>query len=195
MSQATPQVIHQPSRHPRGLSKLKLAEFSGDPLEWPEWAELFDVIVHQKRLGDTDKMQYLKISLTGQAKAAISGLGFSSRAYYQAWDILCKKIGRPRVFVESQLKKIYTHPPVRHDDSSSIVHFSNVVTNTVSVLTRLGFQRDLESEGVLNSATRKLSVQLKEQWIQHLQDHRLLAANLIVFKDWLESTAFIRETC
>ena len=36
------------------------------------------IIVHQKRLSDTEKMQYLKISLTGQAVAAISGLGFSS---------------------------------------------------------------------------------------------------------------------
>ena len=66
-------------------------------------------------------------------------------------------------------------------------------TNTVNVLTRLGFQPDLESEGVLSSATRNLTVQLKEQWLRHLQDHRLLATNLIFFKDWLESTAFIHE--
>ena len=192
-SQATPQTIYQPSCDPRGLPKLKLTEFSGDAWECPEWAELFDVIVYQKRLSDTEKMQYLKISLTGQAKAAISGLGFSSQAYYKAWDILCKKFGRPRVIVESELKKIYTHPPVRHDDSSSIVRFSNVVTNTVNVLTRLGFQHDLESEWVLSSSTRKLFPQLKEQWLRHLQYHRLLAANLIVFKVWLESTAFIME--
>ena len=47
--QATPQVIYQPSGHPRGLPKLKLSEFTGHPLEWSEWAELFDVIVHQTR--------------------------------------------------------------------------------------------------------------------------------------------------
>ena len=193
MRQATPQVVYQPCGDPRGLPKLKLTEFSGDPLEWPEWAEVFDVNVHQKRLSDTEKMLYLNISFTGQTKAAISGRGFSSQAYYQAWDILCKKFGRPRVIIESQLKKIHTHPPVRHDDSSSIDRFSNVVTNTVNVLTRSGFQHDLESEGGLSSTTRKLSPQLKEKWLRHLQDDRLLAANLIVFKDWLESNAFIHE--
>ena len=80
LSQPTPQIIYQqvPSDGPRGLPKLKLTEFSGDPLEWPEWCELFDVIVHQKKLSDSEKMQYLKTSLTGQAKTAISGLGFSS---------------------------------------------------------------------------------------------------------------------
>ena len=60
-------------------------------------------------------------------------------------------------------------------------------------MTRLGFQHYLESGGVLSSATRKLCLRLKEQWLRHLQDFRLLAANLIVFSDWLESTTFIFE--
>ena len=121
VSLAATKVIYQPSIEPRRLPKLKLTEFSGEPLEWPEWAEFFVVIVHQKRLSDTESMQYLKIRFIGQAKAAIFGLGFSSQSYNQAWDVLCKKFGRPRVIVEPQLKKIYTHPPVRHDDSSCIV--------------------------------------------------------------------------
>ena len=107
--------------------------------------------------------------------------------------MLCKKFGRPRVIAESQLKKEYTNPPARHDDSSSIVRFANVVRNTVNVLTRLGFQINLESEGFLSSATRISPPQFEEQWLRHLQDHRLLAANLIVFNDWLESTAFILQ--
>ena len=89
-SQTTPQVIYQPSGDQRGLPKLKLTEFS----EWPQWEELFDVIGHQKRLSDTEKIQCLKTGLTGQAKATISGLDFSSQAYYQTCDILYKKFGR-----------------------------------------------------------------------------------------------------
>ena len=39
MNQTTRQVIYQPllSCGASGLPKLKLTEFSGDPLEWPEW--------------------------------------------------------------------------------------------------------------------------------------------------------------
>ena len=90
VSQATPQLIYQPSGDPRGLPKLKLTEFSRDSLEWPEWADFFEVIVHRKRLSDTEKMQCLTISLTDLAKAAISGLVFSSQIHHQAWDVLCK---------------------------------------------------------------------------------------------------------
>ena len=35
VSQATPQVVYQPSGDPRGLPKLKLTEFSGDPWSGP----------------------------------------------------------------------------------------------------------------------------------------------------------------
>ena len=73
VSQTTPKVIYQPIGDARGLPELKLTDLSGDSLEWLEWAEIFDVTLHQKRLSYTEKMQYLKISLTGQAKAAISG--------------------------------------------------------------------------------------------------------------------------
>ena len=195
MNHTTPQVIYQPvpSSGASGLPKLKLTEFSGDPLEWPEWSGLFDVVVHQKPISDTEKMQYLKTSLTGQAKAAISGMGFSSQSYYHAWDILCEKYGRSDFIVNAQFKKILTHPPVRHDDSTSIVKFANVVTNVVNTLTQLGYTSDLEAEAVLSSTTRKLSPQLREQWLQYMQDRRLLRGNLIIFKEWLASKATIHE--
>ena len=107
-SQATPQVTNQPNGDPRGLPKLKLTEFSEDPLEWPEWAEIFNFIVNQNRLSDSEKMQYLKISLTGQSNAAISGLGFSSQAYYQAWDILCKNLADRESLLNLNSRR-YTH--------------------------------------------------------------------------------------
>ena len=73
MNEITPQVFYQPvpGSGDSGLPKLKLTQFSGDPLEWPEWSGLFDVVVNQKPISDTEKMQFLKTSLTGHAKAAI----------------------------------------------------------------------------------------------------------------------------
>ena len=195
MKHTTPQVIYQPlpSSAASGLPKLKLTEFSGDPLEWPEWSGLFDVVVHQKPISDAKKMQYLKTSLTDQAKVAISGMGFSSQSYYHAGDILCEKYGRSDFIVNAQFKKIYTHPPVRHDNSTSIVKFANVVTIVVNTLTQLGYTSDLEAEAGLSSTTRKLSPQLREQWLQYMQDRRLLRGNLIIFKEWLASKAAIHE--
>ena len=125
MNQNTPQVIFQTVQSSGASGLPKLTEFSGDTLEWPEWSGLFDIVVHQKPVSDTEKMQYLKTGLTGQAKVAISGMAFSSQSYYHALDILCKKYGRSDVIVNAQFKNIHTHPPIRHEDSTSIVKFAN----------------------------------------------------------------------
>ena len=160
MHQATPQVIYQPvpSRGASGISGDP-PEFSGDPLQWPESSGLFDDVVHQKPISDTEKMQHLKTCLTGQAKAAISGTGFSSQSYYHACEILCEKYGRSDVIVNAQFKKIHTHPPIGHDDSTIINRFVNVVTNVENTLTQLGNPSDIEAEAGLNSTRRTFSPQ------------------------------------
>ena len=136
MNQITPQVIYQPVQS--GLSKLNLTDFSGEQLELSELSDFFDVVVQEKPTSDTEKMQYLKTSLAGQAKTATSGMGYSSQSCYHAWDKLCEKCGRPDVIVNAQLKKIHTHSPARHDDSTSIVNFAYMVANVVNTLTQLG---------------------------------------------------------
>ena len=97
--------------------------------------------------------------------------------------------------VNAQFKRIHTHPPIRHDDSTSIVKFANVVTNVDNTLTltQLGYTSDLEAEAGLSSTTRKLSPQLREQWLQYMQDRRLLRGNLIIFKDWFASKIVTHE--
>ena len=60
------------------LPKLKLAEFSGDPLGWPEWSQLFQASVHAANMDDSVKMNHLKTMVTGIAKEAIAGLGYTA---------------------------------------------------------------------------------------------------------------------
>ena len=60
------------------LPKLKLAEFSGDPLEWPEWSQLFQATVHAVDMDDSEKMNHLRTMVTGKAKEAIAGLGYTA---------------------------------------------------------------------------------------------------------------------
>ena len=195
LNQTTPHVIYQPvsSSGACGLPKLKLTELSGDPLEWQEWSGLFDVVVQQKLISNTENIQYLKTSLSGQAKSAISGMGISSQSYYHACDILCEKYGKSDVTFNAEFKKIHTHPPIRRDVSTSIVEIENVVTKAVNTLTQLGYTSDLEAEARLSSTTRKLSSRLREQWLQCMQDRRLPRGRLIIFKGSLASKAVTHE--
>ena len=66
------------------LPKLKLSSFDGNPLEWPEWSNMFKATVHYRDISDSQKMSHLKTLLTGKAKSAISGMGYSGEFYAQA---------------------------------------------------------------------------------------------------------------
>ena len=57
------------------LPKLKLNNFDGKPLEWPEWSSMFIATVDHRPIPDSEKMSHLKILLTGKARSAIYGMG------------------------------------------------------------------------------------------------------------------------
>ena len=95
-------------------------------------------------------MKYLKARLTGQGKVALLGMGFGSRSYYYAWDILCETYGRSDVIANAQFKKTHTLPPEIQRNLRASPVFANVVTNVVNNLTQLGYISDLEAETVLN---------------------------------------------
>ena len=84
--------------------------------------------------------------------------------------MLCEKYCRSGFIAKAQFKKKHTHPPVRHDDSASILKVANVVTNVVNTFT-----------------------QLRKQCFQCVEGRGLLRGNLMVFKEWLASKVVIHE--
>ena len=90
------------------LPKLKLAEFSGDPLEWPEWSQLFQATVYAANIDVSEKMNHLKTMVTGRAKEASAGLGYTAEMYNVAWNVLVRNFGKPQMVVNAQLKRIYS---------------------------------------------------------------------------------------
>ena len=56
------------------LPKLKLGEFSGDPIDWPEWSSLFQPTIGSSHLSNDDKLAHLRTKLVGSAKRALQGV-------------------------------------------------------------------------------------------------------------------------
>ena len=136
------------------LPKLKLAEFSGDPLEWPEWSQLFQATVHAANIDESVEMNHLKTMVTGKAKEAIAGLGYTAEMYNL---VLVRNFGKPQRVVNAQLKKKYSFPPMKPYDGAALIKFARIMSSCVNVLTQFNYVGDLNSEGVLGSATRKVT--------------------------------------
>ena len=175
------------------LPKLKLAEFSGDPLEWPEWSQLFQATVHAANMGDSVKMNHLKTMVTGKAKEAIAGLGYTAEMYNVAWNVLVRNFGKPQMVVNAQLKRIYSFPPMKPYDGAALIKFARIVSSCVNVLTQFNYVGDLNSEGVLGSATRKLTLDMKTKWLTHVKQMNLYQLGLAVFSEWLNDIADVQD--
>ena len=86
----------------RSLPKLKLREFAGDPLEWPEWSGMFQSTAGRSSLSNDEKMSHLKTLLTGAARRSVQGLGYSEAMFSAAWSTLERKFGQPHLIISAQ---------------------------------------------------------------------------------------------
>ena len=175
------------------LPKLKLTEFSGDLLEWPEWSQLFQATVHAANIDDSVKMNHLKTMVTGKAKEALAGLGYTAEMYNVAWNVLVRNFGKPQMVVNAQLKRIYSFPPMKPYDGAALIKFARIVSSCVNVLTQFNHVGDLNSEGVLGSATRKLTLDMKTKWLTYVKQMNLCQPGLAVFSEWLNDIAVVQD--
>ena len=175
------------------LPKLEISTFSGDPLEWPEWSSLLLAKIDRIQIDDSLYMNHLKTLVTGKAKAAIAGLGYTGQMYTIAWDTLTRHFGRPQIIINAQLRQIHSHPPIKPHDSAQIIKYSQIVSNCVNTLTIYNFQRDLSSQSVLNNAVRKLPPELRSKWFIHLTNMGVVDPGLTYFSTWLSNIAFVHD--
>ena len=145
------------------LPKLKLNNFDGNPLEWPEWSSMFIATVDQRPIPDSEKMSPLKTLLTGKTRSAISGMGYSGQFYGAAWSILERKFGRPHVIIDAQLESLRKASQVKIQDSTGLISFSVIVSNFVNVLKEYKQIGDLQSSSTLYMAVDKPTQVLKEK--------------------------------
>ena len=175
------------------LPKMKLADFSGDPLEWPEWSQLFQATVHAANIDDSVKMNHQKTMVTGKAKEAIAGLGYTAELYNVAWNVLVRIFGKPQMVVNAQLKRIYTFPPMKPYDGAALIKFARIVSSCLNVLTQFNYVGDLNSEGVFGSATRKLTLDMKTKWLTYVKQMNLYQPGLAVFSEQLNDFADVQD--
>ena len=125
------------------LPKLELADYSADPLEWLEWSQLYQATVRAASMGDSVKMNHRKTLVTSEAKEAIAGLGYTAEMYNVAWNVLVRKLGKPRKVENAQLKRIYSLPPMNYYDGAALIKYARVVSSCVNVLTQFNYVGDL----------------------------------------------------
>ena len=89
------------------LPTINLPKFNGDIENWLEFREIFTDLIHNNHaITNTQKLHYLKASLSGDAAMTIKSLEFSSNNYQIAWDSLCGRYNNPKILIHNHFKAI-----------------------------------------------------------------------------------------
>ena len=78
-------------------------------------------------------------------------------------------------------------------DGAALIKFARIVSSCVNVLTQFNYVGDLNSEGVLGSATRKLTLDMKTKWLTYVKQMNLYQPGLAVFSEWLNDIADVQD--
>ena len=88
----------------RGVPRISLPKFAGDPLEWPKWIGLFRALIHeQPGLSNAEKIVHLKSAVTGLAQQTIEGMLYDGQLSAKALKTLQDRFGRSKDIVFANL--------------------------------------------------------------------------------------------
>ena len=99
-----------------------------------------------------------------------------------AWNILVRNFGIPQMIVNAKLR-IYSFLLMEFYDGAALIKYARIVSSCVNVLAQFTYIGDLNSEGVLGSATRKLTLDMKTKWLTHVKQMNLYQRGLAVFSE------------
>ena len=168
------------------LPEWKLPEYSGDPLQWPEWFGQFKSAVDSATRTDAAKMTYLKTLVTGKAKAVIEGFAYRGDMYQEALKALERKYGQPQTVVTAHLEKLGSWPSVKMHNSESVIAYANVISSLVGVFKSLGSDADLRGSTPLMQAVSNLPPNIKEAWAMYTVKRNFSQPTLNEFNEWLQ---------
>ncbi|XP_056016952.1 uncharacterized protein LOC125656535 [Ostrea edulis] len=118
--------LHQSQFHtaPQGplavrLPKLELPSYNGDKIKFKDFWDAFDATINRNsKLSRIEKFNYLQSKLTGEAKAAISGISLSHENYDVAIDIIQERFGDAQSVINKHYMELINIQPVTNDTLS-----------------------------------------------------------------------------
>ena len=135
-------------------------------------------------------MQHLQRNVTGLAKSAIEGYGYSGESYFEALRELEIRFGKTSLVIQAILGKLRKANRLAQDSKpSDIRSLSDLITTTVWTLKRFGYANDLAAQANLSLAESKLSNDLKIKWREHTKHQNLSQPSLPDLSLWLKDRA------
>ncbi|XP_053698881.1 uncharacterized protein LOC128745834 [Sabethes cyaneus] len=175
------------------LPTLSLPVFSGDRKQWNSFKDLYVSCIHEKRLKDSVKLQYLLSHLDGDAKKLVSAFAITDANYIQVWRKLNEYYDKKKYTVAALVKEFIKQPPVT---IPSLVALRKLVTTSDEVIRQLkalGEAYENRDPWLIHLLLDKLDRETRTQWAQKLVD--IENPSFSEFLTFLERRCDALETC
>ncbi|XP_036345157.1 uncharacterized protein LOC118754395 [Rhagoletis pomonella] len=121
------------------LPRTKIPTFDGNFLHWYAFKDIFESVVsNHSNLSNTQRLQYLKNALIGDAEHVLDNIVTTDANFQVAWDILVKKYPNKRIIINSYLTQIMNLPKVDAETASQLRVLCDGVTAALRALEHLG---------------------------------------------------------
>ena len=98
--------------NPVKLPSIVLQKFSGNPLEWSTFWDIFKTSIHNRRdLSNAAKFYYLRNQLEGEASMLLKDFDHTDGSYAEAIELITKTYGRPKLLIQARLYALFDLVP------------------------------------------------------------------------------------
>lgn len=133
-------MIGQKSTHNNHKTSVKLPQiiiptFSGSYESWNSFYDLFLKIIHEdKSLSDTEKMQYLKTHVRGDAAKLIKHLTVCDANYIIAWNLLTRRYKNERLIITKHIDNILSMSKIKRSNAANLKNLHDTFNENLEAL-------------------------------------------------------------
>ncbi|XP_046141114.1 uncharacterized protein LOC123987685 [Osmia bicornis bicornis] len=155
------------------LPKIQLPTFSGDPLKWESFRDLFKSPVHSvPNLQDVRKLLYLKSALTGEAAEVIQNTPITDAGYQGAWEDLEQRYGNLRLLSFAHHRTLLSCPPAQQQSAAELKRLLDTFKQSIRAYTALKKPVAQWDEWFVYFLSQKLDKTTHLVWETSLADSR-----------------------
>lgn len=119
------------------LPTLEVPTFNGNLLDWPSFSDLFRSTIHNNtELTNSQRLQYLKVSLKGDATNILRTTKVTDANFTPAWKYLEDRYNIKSALVHAQMHALLTQPKAQN--ASGIKSLFDVTTDCLNSIKNMG---------------------------------------------------------
>ncbi|GFT55031.1 uncharacterized protein TNCV_2325401 [Trichonephila clavipes] len=112
---------------------IELPVFTSNYIDWISFRDLFLASVgNNSTLSDSQKLQYLKLSVKGEAATLLQSIQITKDNYKKAWNALTERYENEAEIINAALNKLVSHPVLKQESASGL---RKLIDTTNSALT------------------------------------------------------------